>query len=208
MKVAILTPVHGGPRALYTQSLANLLLRTAREQPEIEILYRMAEGHLIQNRNLLAKAAIEWGADCCLWIDADMKFPDGGLIALLAHDLPVVAANYPTRSTPPWPTAGVDGNALFSPAGSTGLQRVDQIGLGFAMIRTSILKDLGAPWFVVDPIQTNWPGEDMHLCRRLREAGIPIHIDHGLSQHVGHVVEHVYTNDVAAKLEQARLGKG
>jgi hypothetical protein len=204
MKVAILTPVHGSPRAIYTQSLGNLLLRTSRERPDIELLYRIAEGHLIQNRNALAKAAINWGADHCLWIDADMKFPDSGLIALLDHDLPVAAANCPTRSTPPWPTAGANGQAVFTPAGATGLAEVDHIGLGFTMIRTEVMKQLGEPLFVIDPTQNMWPGEDMHLCRRLREAGIPIHIDHDLSHHIGHVVEHIYTNDIAAQLEQAR----
>jgi hypothetical protein len=168
MKIAILTPVHGSPRALYTQSLANLLLRTSRERPDIEILYRLAEGHLIQNRNLLARTAIEWGADHCLWIDADMKFPDGALIALVRHDLPFVAANYPTRSNPPWPTAGADGKPVFSPKEATGLQKIDQVGLGFTMIQTSVMKDLGEPLFAIDPTQDKWPGEDMILCRRLR----------------------------------------
>jgi hypothetical protein len=206
MKTAILTPVHGSPRALYTQSLGNMLLRTARDRPDIEILYRIAEGHLIQNRNFLARTAIEWGADYCLWIDADMKFPDGALIALAAHELPMVAANCPTRSTPPCPTAGANGKPVYSPAGATGLVPVDFIGLGLTMIRTSVLKDLGTPLFAADPSQDKWPGEDMHLCRRIRAAGIPIHIDHDLSQHIGHVVEHVYTNDIAARLGAARPG--
>jgi hypothetical protein len=208
MKIAILTPVHGSPRAAYVQSLGNMLLRTSRERPDIVILYRLFEGHLIQNRNSLAAAAIDWGADYCLWIDADMKFPDGALIALAAHELPMVAANYPTRSSPPCPTAFANGKPVFSPKGATGLAPVDFIGLGFTMIRTSILKDLGTPLFAADPSQDRWPGEDMHLCRRIRAAGTPIQIDHDLSQHIGHVVEHVYTNDIAAQLDQARTSIG
>src|SRR3954469_6931712 len=63
MKIAVLTPVYGSPRTAYTRSLADMLIFTAANRPDIQIRYRLAEGHLIQNRNALALAAIEAEAD-------------------------------------------------------------------------------------------------------------------------------------------------
>ena len=195
MKIAVLTPVHGSPRAGYTRSLARMLLRSAKERADSDIRYWLAEGHLLANRNDLAREALNWGADFTLWIDADMEFPETALLDLLRHDLDVVAANYPARQQPPVPTAHRDQKNVYTLRSSTGVEEVHGIGLGLALIRTSVLQALGSPVFIMDP-NDRYPGEDKHLCARLLGAGVKIHIDHDLSKQVRHIVEHPYTHDV------------
>ena len=195
MKTAVCTPVHGSPRADYTRCLARMLLHTASERPDLEVQYWLAEGHLIANRNDLAAGALAWGADHVLWIDADMRFPPETLLDLLACDVPLVAANCPTRSQPPGPTAHIGGKALYTRPGCTTVEQVDGVGLGLVLMRSDVLRQLGVPAFAMLP-NARYPGEDKDMCQRLAAAGVPMFVHHGLSQKVGHIVEHVYTHDI------------
>jgi hypothetical protein len=195
LKIAIYTPVHGSPRTAYTRSLGQMLIHTTRQRPDLELRYKIAEGHLIANRNDLAKDAAEWAADFHMLIDADMAYPETSLIDLLAHDLDVVGANYAARQNPPVPTAMRDRKIVYTLQASIGLEQVDGIGLGLVLIRSSVLAALGKPLFVAEP-NARYPGEDKYLCGRLRARGVLIHIDHDLSKKVGHIAEHPYTNDV------------
>jgi len=50
-------------------------------------------------------------------------------------------------------------------------------------------------------------GEDASFFQELREAGIAIHVDHGLSWGVGHIHEHVLTNADAEAQKEAWLNR-
>lgn len=207
MKIAICTPVHGDPAALYTNALAAMLIRTARDRPDLELRYILSRGHLLRNRNTLADAALQWGADFTLWIDADMAFPDNTLTALLAHGLPVVGCNSPTRDKMPRPTAFKQvGDQAFSPVLSTPviaqrspLEEVTHIGLGVALIAVPIFCALDRPIFYFSGTRADPRYEDSTLCDNIRANGTKIFVDHALSLRIGHVGETVFTNADAAK---------
>jgi hypothetical protein len=198
MKIAILTPVYGSPRTAYVRSLADLLIFTAQNRPDIQIRYRLAEGHLIQNRNALAKAATDADADKALWIDADISFAPDALSKLIDRGKAVVGANYPTRTHPPLATAERDSKPILTAPGQSGIEPADNLGLGFVLIDTAVMRQIGEPVFRPHPTALGWPGEDVDFFRRIREAGVEVFVDHDVSQRVAHVTEHLYTNAVAA----------
>jgi glycosyltransferase involved in cell wall biosynthesis len=195
MKVAICTPVHGSPRAGYVRCLAQLLIHMAKARPDIDLRYKIAEGHLIQNRNALAEDARSWRADYVLWIDADMVFPPTALIDLLARDRAFVAANCPTRSHPPVPTASMMKQSIYTGPYSKDIQEVDRVGLGFVLMNKLALGLLGEPAFEADP-NPRYPGEDNRMCQTLIDKGLTLYIDHDLSRQVGHIAEHVYSHEI------------
>lgn len=192
-KVAICIPVHGDTKALFTLSLAGMVQRSVAELTG-ELKTFMAQGHLLDNRNGLAKAARDWGADWILWLDADHTFPDDTLIRLLAHDLDVVGCNY-VRRRPAGPVAVKGGHPLYSDKGGP-VEEVDTLGLGVCLMRASVFDSLDWPWFTVER-STNGTGhvsEDVCFFRALKRAGIVAHVDHALSWQVGHAHEHFLMN--------------
>ena len=50
------------------------------------------------------------------------------------------------------------------------------------MVRRDVLKTIDLPWF---RCSTPGAGEDFYFCRKVKEAGFPIHAD--LSVHTGHI---------------------
>jgi hypothetical protein len=151
----------------------------------------------------LQQARAEWGADFSLCIDADMTFAKESLLGLIARELKIVGANYPTRGHPPLPTAERAAQPIYTAPGRTGVEEADTMGMGFVLIETGIFADVGEPCFRANPAAKGWPGEDIDFFRRVRGLGIPIFVDHDVSQHIGHVSEHIYTNAVAAHFGEA-----
>ena len=74
------------------------------------------------------------------------------------------------------------------------------LGLGLTLMEMAIFDEIEAPWFAIGWDEAGAPvSEAAHLCARVRAAGIPIHVDHGLSAKVGLVVDQVLNPDGALK---------
>ena len=224
MKIAIFTPSYGDVTANYAYSLGKLMFRTAQTQfnfngevlfPQIEIFMR-SSSVLPKLRNMLVKAAMEWGANYLLWIDGDQVFPDEALLRLLSLNLPVVGVNYPRRVAPHLPTAsGLDGKLLRTTeeaARANEVVPVLSLGFGCCLIDMTIFDTLHNhavangrkgiwPLFAVEMLNDGpevvW--EDVFFFRQLHAAGIPVHLDHALSWSIGHVHQHVLTNADAGR---------
>jgi hypothetical protein len=219
LRIAICTPCYGDVTAEYSYSLAKLVLRTGQTQvdfngkvvsPQIEIFMR-SSSVLPQLRNMLLKSAIEWGANYLLWLDADQKFPDDALLRLLSLNLPVVGVNYPRRVPPHLPTASsLDGKLVTTTeeaAKANEVVPVASLGFGCCLIDMTIFEKLHEhalatgeagiwPLFAVEMVGdgTEIVGEDVFFFRRLRDAGVPVHLDQALSWAIGHVHQSVLTN--------------
>ena len=154
-------------------------------------------------RNLLAREAIESGADRVLWIDSDMVF-DEDLMIRLGEDLDagwdMVCGIYFKRELPVTPVIyksidGVTGrveaysdyprNSVFSIAGC---------GFGAVMMKTEIIETVDI--FESRPVGegpfTPLPGlsEDLSFCARAKDEGARIACDSRIK--VGHVGQIVY----------------
>jgi hypothetical protein len=216
MKIALCIPCHGDTKAKFTQSLAamivhtlgaNIVFKGERAVPEIEI-FMVSCSLLPESRNRLVAEAIHWGADYMLWMDADHVFPRDALLRLLSHGLLVVGCNYARRFTPIW--EGLDGGLLWTDKAKFDAGLVEEcahLGLGFCLMDMRVFgvldhKAIEAgkndfwPLFRLDPKENGvgFYGEDVHFFRIIREAGISVNVDHGLSWDVGHIDEHILTN--------------
>ena len=200
MRIRLLIPILGGARAGFTVCLANLVSHTVLETRAEVTAHTVSISSLTVARNTLLDMALKRGADHVLWLDSDHTFPSDALLRLLAHGKEAVAANYPRREMPITATAARDGRLVEPKA--EGLEEVDSAGLGLFLLDMAVMAKLqrhadetGQPlWPLFKEEWSEGPavtGEDRYFCSRLKAAGIPIHIDHNLSNEVGHIAETV-----------------
>jgi hypothetical protein len=223
VKIAICIPCHGQTMAKFTQCLASMIAFSAQAtiewdgkvvSPEFEI-FMVSSSLLPESRNRLVAEAINWAADYMLWMDADHVFPNDALLRLLSRSKLVVGCNYARRFSPTSPTASKYGEddemdlvwTTQEKAAAGELEEVAHLGLGlclvdmrsFAILEAKAIDDGKEnfwPLFRMDPTPDGirFVGEDVHFFKSLREAGIPIHLDHELSWEVGHIGEQILTN--------------
>jgi hypothetical protein len=195
MKIAVCIPVHRDNKSEFTYSLSRMLVRTAQAhfnyngaitRPEIEVFFK-SSSIIALSRNMLADSAVGWGAHYILWADDDHTFPPDTLIRLLRHNELVVGCNFLCRSQTPKPVAVKDGRAVWTTetkAKADALEGVDALGFGLVLMNVSVLRGLDTPLFNNDLTDC---GEDVFLCRKLRAAGVKIHVDHALSWECKHI---------------------
>jgi hypothetical protein len=174
--------------AVFANDLAKLYADTRAALPAVTL--DMVVGTFVhQARERLLHDMVElWNATHILWLDSDMTFPSDTALRLLAHDKDVVAVNYVMRRESWRPIARRDGGRISS-LGATGLERVDDVGMGVFLMKTSVLDGLPSPHFWYStPTET----EDLYFCRQLRDAGREIWVDHDVSNAVGHVGQITY----------------
>jgi hypothetical protein len=188
MNLLIAVPSHGAWEAAFGHSLALTMAHLAANAgPSQMRLVRCEGSKLTSNRMELVREAMKVEADRILWLDTDMAFRPDNVRALLAHDLDIVAANYP-KKTPQQESvcAALDGAVLKKGAG---LEEVAQAGMGMMVTKTEVFRRLPKPWF-----QFSWDieteddiAEDFFFCRKARQHGFKVHVDHDASVGVGHV---------------------
>jgi hypothetical protein len=66
--------------------------------------------------------------------------------------------------------------------------------MGFCLIESAVFRRVGEPWFDFERQGRHLVGEDTYFCRKLRDHGISIFVDHGLSWEIGHEHSHVLTH--------------
>jgi hypothetical protein len=232
MKIAICIPRYGDTKGDFTISLGRMLVHTlsaaGAARPEIEI-FSVSSSDLPGSRNQLLQRAVAWQARYLLWLDADHIFPAQALLRLLSHRLPVVGCNYSRRREPAGPVAVRVNEAgerehvwtTEDLARKGVVEEVAHVGLGLCLMDMAILhqvkehveKSVGwANWNPFDrkllPGTTTRMGEDASFFEELRAAGINIYVDHALSWYVGHVGEHIFTNEEAETQKEAFLSAG
>lgn len=156
---------------------------------------------LSRSRTTLVRQALDLQCSHLLFVDSDMTFPNWTLHQLLSHNKAVIGANCAVKKLPSDPTARKHGDTpageLVFSNGKESLEQVWRLGTGVMLIQTRVFKDIPEPWF---PITWNeelkdYTGEDWNFCAELEKRGIPIWVDHKLSQHIGHVGSFTYTHD-------------
>jgi hypothetical protein len=223
VKIALCIPAHRQTESKFTQALTDMVIHTCgatiqvdgeKVKPELK-LFIVSSSLLTESRNRLVAEAIHWEADFMLWMDADHVFPCDALIRLLNANKLVVGCNYARRHVPTAPTASKRGSndemeliwTTRETAEAGELEEVAHLGLGLCLIdmRAFAYLEMQAekegkehfwPLFRIDPTPDGirFVGEDVYFFKKLREAGIKVFLDHGLSWEVGHLHETVLTN--------------
>ena len=201
MRVAICIPARGQMEVTTAFDLTMMAAYMAAKK-NIDLNVYTSQGTLIfDQRNSLVRTAVEEKCDYILFIDADMRFPKTTLERLLAHKKDIIGVNATTRMMPPKPTArniqinedgSVDWLEVFSNK-EKGISKVDAIGCGVMLIKTSCLKNIPQPYFYFEQLlKGKLLGEDIYFCIKAKDAGIDTWVDHDLSMEIGHVGSYTY----------------
>ena len=213
--IAVCTPARDMVHTMFTYDLVNLVCyHTLNTNDAISL--KISEGTLIANQRAeLSLDAMREGCSHLLFIDSDMRFPQDMISRLLAHDVDIVATNCARRRMPTGPTAQVykengDRELVWSMPESTGLQEVGYVGMGVMLIKAGVFKALSEPWY-----ETPWRsdkrgyiGEDVFFCKKAREAGFKIWIDHDVSKEIGHIGTFEFKHDHTWAIKDLEKAKG
>lgn len=145
------------------------------------------------NRNKLVNQALKQKCDYILFLDDDMVFPHDTLLRLLAHDKDIVGCNCAKKQEECGST-GKDLEGRWITPKEEGLESIRYIGGAVLLIKTSVFENLTFPYFQEDV--ENGYGEDAYFCAKVRDAGLEVFCDHGLSKEIGHVGEKEYRLNV------------
>ena len=206
VNVYVCTPSVGLCRAVYTNSLVNLLqyfnlTAVYPETPTQQYSYHMVVGSGISAaREMMIEDALK-DESCThvLFIDEDMGFAVDTLHTLLSKHQPIAVCNYRKRVPPADFTAArhdLNGCIVTTPT-STGLEEAYYAGFGFALIERKVFEAVEAPRFLQrwNVARLEYTTEDMPFYHAAREAGFPCWIDHDASKKVWHVGDMSYFHD-------------
>ena len=139
-------------------------------------------------RNNIATHAIDGRFTHVMFLDSDQTFLPHTLNTLLSRDKDVITGIYPQRSFYLKPViyamgedkesdrAGFKHIIEWDPNG--GPFEVDMCGAGCLLIKTSVLKKIGTPFFSNGLAQDGrYKGEDVFFCEKVKNAGFHIWAD-------------------------------
>lgn len=163
----------------------------------------MSSSILAEVRQNLCRTSIEAGASHIFMFDSDARFPKYAVDRLLEWDKPVVSVNASKRKRPVGPTArkknlffgdNTETESVWPDPEKLDLEEVETVGMHMMLIRTDVFFELEYPWFSMPFVEQadKWVGEDVFFCGRLKEAGVPLYIDHGLSWEVKHIGDYEF----------------
>jgi GT2 family glycosyltransferase len=169
-------------------------------QKGINIEYELRGHSLVYDaREEAVKYLLTTDADYILFLDSDMMPPADMLVKLIEHDKPIVSA-LAFRRVPEYEPciykAINDTEATVYTDYPKGLIEVAGVGMACCLIKREVFEQVPGPWYMPGKL-----GEDLSFCKRVRDAGIPIHVDTNLvCGHVGTVVvkEEHYVNRLYA----------
>ena len=192
--IAVCTPARDMVHTMFTYDLVNMVANHTLNTNDA-ISLKISQGTLIANQR--AELCLDAMREKCthvLFIDSDMRFPHDMIERLLQHDLDIVATNCARRRMPTGPTAQIykengERELVYTMPESIGLQEVGSVGMGVMLIKANVFAKLAEPWF-----ETPWRhdkrgyiGEDVFFCKKARDAGFKIWIDHDVSKEIGHI---------------------
>jgi 2-polyprenyl-3-methyl-5-hydroxy-6-metoxy-1,4-benzoquinol methylase len=186
-RILIGVPGFNGLMPAVQKTMMELAFWSGRYMPDYDIAFEIVrKREQFRARNLLISAAMSEHCDFLLMLDDDMLPPPDLLQRLLAHQKPVMGALYWQRGGAYHPVImrefALQGDLkkfqFLSPddpiiVEKPGVHQVDVIGGGCLLFDVTVFAELMKPYFW-------WEAEfgtDITICHRLRDAGIPIHVD-------------------------------
>lgn len=144
-------------------------------------------------RNNAVKYALDNEMDYILFIDDDMVIDSSYNLfdKLIKHDKDIVAPLFFKRFPPYMPLLfkrNIYADGRYTTFDNIvdykkGLVKVDGVGFGCVLIKTSVFKDLDKPYFMI----SDTFGEDLYFCNKAINKGIDIFVDTTIT--VGHLGE-------------------
>lgn len=183
-KLCVGIPNHGDIKAETVYCLTLSLFKTVRELGCGLHLIMPSWGMCDEARRDCAQEALDVGASHLLFLDADMSFPEDGILMLASRDKRIIGANYNLRKLPLMSTVKIsdkEGNMLEVPGDKIPDYpfKCWAVGTGFCLIQTDVFKEIEQPWFSYgyNPTTNSTIGEDIYFCKKVREKGINVWCD-------------------------------
>jgi len=210
-RVAVSIPCGDEVKTGFAYDLTNLVAASVLTREDMDLRINVLRGTIIpKSREELVFMALQHEYTHIFFLDSDMRFPRNALVRLLARNAYIIGANYVTRRLPVKPVTFADdadaSKRVFTEPGADGMEEVASIGFGCTLIDLDVFRALSRPWFLTpwDEATRKYIGEDVYFSRKVRkELDLPILIDHGLSQEVGHIGEWEYRHDHARAMRDA-----
>lgn len=157
------------------------------------MICRLQSSLLPQARQECMDEAIADGCTFHLWLDDDMEPPADCVLRMLQDmhkhpEIDIIAANYARKQdTLQYTAEGLD-NKMMQSIGKTGLEEATKAGMGLMLVRLERVKRIEGPHFEIlwDKDFCRYQGEDRFFTRKLRDHGIRIFVDHGISNFTQH----------------------
>ncbi len=200
-KLAVCLPALDMVHTFFAYDYAGMLAFTAKAGYEIGRL--VARGtYLYEQRETLADAFLSGDYTHALWVDADMRFPKDAFLRLLAWNLPIVGAGYPSRHAPYLPVVARDfrtDERVWTTRQHEGVEPVAGLGFGCLMTSREAIEAVKKPRFGIgwNDDLGQFLHEDMGFCYKASRAGVPIHIDHDLTKLVKHIGSHEFNYETS-----------
>lgn len=199
-KLAVLVPCKDTLHSAFAQCLTEIVKLNTMNGLNTQVVMDSST-ILLNQRERLAMEAKNVGSEYMLWLDSDMVFPATTALRLLAHNEPVVVANYVKRQPPykgvAYETIGDWQNPLPFKAKNK-LVEVQGIGMGCFLMKTEILDKIPQPWFEFGwtADTKDWLGEDMIFCQKMAKVGYTVKVDTNLSMELRHLGTYAFGPDI------------
>jgi len=190
IKVSIASPMMDMCNSQFTVSLVRMMGWTMMNAPGMALNFLHCSTSIIPiSRQLLVAQALDNGSTHILFVDSDMTFPEDMVLRMLSHSVDVVGANCMTRRSPWRLTAQIDGKEVITNYESKGIEPIDRIGTGILMVGMHVFKKMDLPWFEYEwmPELNIFRGEDYVFCKKVKDLGFDIYVDHDVSKQVEHI---------------------
>jgi hypothetical protein len=220
-KVMIATPAKSSDNVIhYTLALAHTMYRAGRMGLNLYPKFLPNDSFIQHARNRLLRYMLEEGCHDIIFADADNDWEPDWVFDLLRHPVDCVGGTYPRKQD----EERYELRSIACPVPrcpKTGLLIVDHLGAGFLRLSrfaVGSLWDRSMPYtfkgeqlrLICDTpiINGAFEGEDVTLCAKLGELGIPVYLDQRMT--LGHTGPKRWTGDVRpwlAKIEMAQIAK-
>lgn len=139
-------------------------------------------GYAAQNRNMVAKAALQADDSHVLFIDADMIFPATAIEKLIAQDKDIIGVNYHQRQIQPISTVKIADETGKFISGTEKDFPLDTfecaaVGTGFCLVKSEVFKTMPFPYFRADYFDGEFHTEDVWFCKEAKRYGFTVWCD-------------------------------
>lgn len=196
--LAVLTPTLGTCKMDYAQSLVRLVMYFIQNEIFPGIRQRISTSSesgtsIAENYERLVSRYINdtniyWTH--FLTIEDDMGFPPHALHTIARRKVPVIGANYITKSLKPQFLT-----KTITSEKSMGIERVSFLPQGFTLVERKVYESIPKPWFMTCyNIEINqYVHQDYFFSKLIDSNGFPMYVDHDISKEIYHIGSKNYT---------------
>lgn len=178
--------------SIKTPTVSSLLVAT-RQLRATAKLHIHQSAYIHDARNKSAQLALDEGADYLMFIDSDMQFPPDGIQRLLDRKKDIIGGLYYRRQAPHLPTINEKNGKLLQIPHEFPTEhpfKIFSVATGFLLVKTDVLRKIGAPWFGFGKFHGKEMGEDVFFCWKANQKGYEVWCDPTIP--LGHVGEYIF----------------